>query len=71
MAIQAEVGLLKEAQLHRLMREVLRKILVRPIERLATEVVLRFRRLFRPVHLLDKWHCAQATPSSDGSPALA
>ena len=54
MAIEAEVGLLKQPQLHRLVSEVLHKILIGTIERLAPEFVLGLRRLFRPIDLLDQ-----------------
>jgi len=53
-AIQAEVRLVEEPQFHGLMRKVLREIFVWAIHGLAAEIVLRLRRLFRPIDLLDE-----------------
>ena len=54
MAIEAEVGLLKQPQLHRLVRTVLDRILIGAIDRPVLEFVLGLRRLFRPINLLDQ-----------------
>ena len=54
MAIEAEIGFLKQPQLHRLMRPILNRILIRAIDRLTLEFVLRLWRLFCPINLLDQ-----------------
>ena len=54
MAIEAEIGLLKQPQLHRLMRPILNRVLIWAIDRLALEFVLGLWRLFCPVNLLDQ-----------------
>ena len=54
MAVQAQIGLLKQAQFHRLVREILNEILVWPIQRLSTGFILRLRGMFGPIYLLDQ-----------------
>ena len=54
MAIEAEIRLLKQPQLHRLMRPILNSILIGAIDRLALEFVLRLWRLCCPINLLDQ-----------------
>src|SRR5689334_20986916 len=54
MAIQTEIRLLKQAQFHRLMRQVLNEVAVGPIERFPPDLILWFRRMLGTVHLLNE-----------------
>src|SRR5512141_97177 len=70
MAVEAEIGLLKQPQLHRLMGPVLNRILIRTIDHLALEFVLRLWWLLCPVNLLDQMALRTGHPIQRGVTGL-